>query len=243
VAVAADATKLYSNSEAAGTVLRLSSCKENARMPNITYEAVEQYLYSKLPASDPVLARVEEEAKREDIPIVGPAVGRLLFQLAQISGAKTIFEAGSAVGYSTIWWAKAVGDGGRVIYTDSDTKNAQRAAKNFAEAKMETRIEVRIGDALKFLQEEANESFDIIFNDVNKELYPQVLELAIPRLKSGGLFITDNVLWSGRVTQPESERDERTKAIDLFNDALFARRELFSTIVPLRDGVAIARKL
>jgi caffeoyl-CoA O-methyltransferase len=212
-------------------------------MPNITYEAVEQYLYSKLPASDPVLARVEEEAKREDIPIVGPAVGRLLFQLAQISGAKTIFEAGSAVGYSTIWWAKAVGDGGRVIYTDSDTKNAQRAAKNFAEAKMETRIEVRIGDALKFLQEEANESFDIIFNDVNKELYPQVLELAIPRLKSGGLFITDNVLWSGRVTQPESERDERTKAIDLFNDALFGRRELFSTIVPLRDGVAIARKL
>jgi caffeoyl-CoA O-methyltransferase len=212
-------------------------------MPNITYEAVEQYLYSKLPASDPVLARVEEEAKREDIPIVGPAVGRLLFQLAQISGAKTIFEAGSAVGYSTIWWAKAVGDGGRVIYTDSDTKNAQRAAKNFAEAKMETRIEVRIGDALKFLQEEANESFDIIFNDVNKELYPQVLELAIPRLKSGGLFITDNVLWSGRVTQPESERDERTKAIVLFNDALFARRELFSTIVPLRDGVAIARKL
>ncbi len=170
-------------------------------MPEITYEPVEQYIYSMLPKSEPVLARIEEEARQENIPIVGPAVGRLLYQLAQISGAKTVFEAGSAVGYSTIWWAQALGETGRVIYTDSDPKNAQRAAKNFAEAKVESRIEIKVGDALKFLAEQPKESFDIIFNDVDKEFYPRVLELAVPRLKRGGLFITDNVLWRRRPHQ------------------------------------------
>src|SRR5260221_4225817 len=99
-------------------------------MPEITYEPVEQYLYSMLPKSEAVLARIEEEARRENIPIVGPAVGRLLYQLGQISGAKTVFEAGSAGGYSTIWWARALGQSGRVIYTASNPKNAAPPGKH-----------------------------------------------------------------------------------------------------------------
>ena len=209
---------------------------------NIIYEPVEQYLYSLLPQRDSVLARMEDEAKSENIPIVGPAVGRLLFQLAQISGAKTIFEAGSAIGYSTIWWARAIGDNGRVIYTDSDRKNADRARKNFEEAGVASRIQVEIGDALEILSQQKQE-FDLIFNDVNKEEYPRVLKLAGPRLKRGGLFITDNALWSGRVTQPESETDESTRGVVEFNKALYASPEFFTTIIPLRDGVAVARKL
>jgi caffeoyl-CoA O-methyltransferase len=209
-------------------------------MPNITYEKTEEYLYSLLPESEPVLARIEQEAKGENIPIVGPAVGRLLYQLAIISCAKTVFEAGSAVGYSTIWWARAVGEGGRVIYTDSDKKNAERARRNFEEAGVAQRIQIEIGDALEVLSEQPKGSFDIIFNDVDKEDYPRVLKLAVPRLKRGGLFITDNVLWSGRVA--EKEQDERTRAIVEFNRELYANRELFSTIIPLRDGVAVARK-
>jgi caffeoyl-CoA O-methyltransferase len=212
-------------------------------MKNITYEAVEKYIYELLPQSEPaVLREMEAQAKKRDIPIVGPAVARLLSLVAQISRAKRIFEAGSAIGYSTIWWAMAVGDSGRVIYTDGSLKNAEEARGYFEKSGVAKRIDVRIGDALEILSEEKPESFDIIFNDVDKVDYPRVLRLAIPRLKPGGLFITDNVLWSGRVADSKNA-EPTTKAIREFNRLLFGSKELFASIVPLRDGVAIARKI
>src|ERR1700680_2863593 len=84
------------------------------RMGGITVPEVEDYLYAKLPSRDEVLAEMEADASKNDVAIVGPAVARVLYQLATISGAKKIFEMGSAIGYSTIWWARAVGEGGRV---------------------------------------------------------------------------------------------------------------------------------
>ena len=212
-------------------------------MRNIVYEPVDKYLYELLPQSEPaVLREMEAQAAKRDIPIVGPAVARLLFLLAQISGAKRVFEAGSAIGYSTIWWALAVGDSGRVTYTDGNLKNAEEARGYFDKAGVARRIDVRVGDALEILSEEKLESFDIIFNDVDKEDYPRVLKLAIPRLKSGGLFITDNVLWSGRVADAKNS-EPTTKAIREFNRLLYGSKELFASIIPLRDGVAVARKL
>jgi caffeoyl-CoA O-methyltransferase len=212
-------------------------------MRNITHEPVEQYLYDLLPQSEPaVLREMEAQAKQRNIPIVGPAVARLLYLLAQVSSAKRIFEAGSAIGYSTIWWALAMGESGRVIYTDGNPKNADEARGYFQKAGVEKRIDVRVGDALEILSEEKPGSFDIIFNDVDKEDYPRVFKLAIPRLKSGGLFVTDNVLWSGRVADPKNE-EPTTKAIREFNDLLYGSKELFASIIPLRDGVAVARKL
>ena len=95
---------------------------------------VEDYLYSMLPPRDEVLAEMEAEAAKRKIPIVGPAVGRILYQLALMIGAKKVFELGSAIGYSTIWWARAVGEGGRVIYTDGDRKNADEARRYFDRA-------------------------------------------------------------------------------------------------------------
>jgi len=84
-------------------------------MHGITSEPVENYIYSLLPPRDEVLSEMEAQATKRNIPIVGPAVGRILHQLALISGGKNIFEMGSAIGYSTIWWARAIGDGGRVV--------------------------------------------------------------------------------------------------------------------------------
>jgi len=212
-------------------------------MRNITHEPVEKFLYDLLPQSEPaVLREMEAQAKERDIPIVGPAVARLLYLLAQVSGAKRIFEAGSAIGYSTIWWALAMGESGRIIYTDGNPKNAEEAKGYFQKAGVEKRIDVRVGDALEFLSEEKPGSFDIIFNDVDKEDYPRVFKLAVPRLKSGGLFITDNVLWSGRVADPKNE-DPTTRAIREFNKLLYSSKELYPAIIPLRDGVAVARKL
>ena len=99
------------------------------RMGGITVPEVEDFLYAMLPPRDEVLAEMEVDAGKNDVPIVGPAVARLLYQLATISGAKKIFEMGSAIGYSTIWWARAVGDGGRVVYTDGDQKRADKARR------------------------------------------------------------------------------------------------------------------
>ena len=214
--------------------------KPQWRHHGITSAAVDEYLYSLLPARDEVLAAMEAEATKREIPIVGPAVARVLYQLAQMINAKTVFELGSAIGYSTIWWARAVGDGGRVIYTDGNRKNAEEARGYFERAGVKDRITVKIGDALELLSEEKGQ-FDIIFNDVDKEDYPRVFKLVVARLRKGGLFVTDNVLWSGRVVEKDP-KEATTKAILEFNRLLYSSPDLFTTILPIRDGVAVAVK-
>jgi len=209
-------------------------------MGGITASPVEDYLYSILPAREPVLTEIEAEAAKRDIPIVGPVVGRVLYQLAQLGGAKTVFEMGSAIGYSTIWWARAVGEDGKVIYTDGDAKNAQQARRYFERAEVSDRITIKTGDALELLSEEKHH-FDVIFNDVDKEDYPRVFRLALPKLRKGGLFITDNVLWSGKVAE-KHPKEGSTKAILEFNRLLYNSPDLFTTILPIRDGVAVAIK-
>jgi caffeoyl-CoA O-methyltransferase len=200
---------------------------------------VDDYLYSMLPKRDEVLSEMEDYASEHNIPIVGPAVARVLQQLALTINARKVFELGSAIGYSTIWWAQAVGESGSVIYTDGDAKNADRAQSYFVRAGVSKQVLVHTGDALEILSEEKQE-FDIIFNDVDKEDYPRVLRLVAPRLRKGGLFITDNVLWSGRVA--EKNPDAQTKAILEFNRKLYESKEFYTTLLPIRDGLAVALK-
>lgn len=200
---------------------------------------VDDYLYSMLPKREEVLAEMEDYATEHSIPIVGPAVARVLQQLAMTIQARKVFELGSAIGYSTIWWAQAVGAGGSVIYTDGDSKNAERARGYFERAGVSKQISLHTGDALEYLSEQKQE-FDIIFNNVDKEDYPRVLHLVAPRLRKGGLFITDNVLWSGRVA--EKDPDRTTKVILEFNRKLYESKEFYTTLLPIRDGLAIALK-
>jgi predicted O-methyltransferase YrrM len=206
----------------------------------ITGQAVEQYIYDILPARDAVLAEMERQARAENIPIIGPAVGRLMYLLAQISGARRIFEMGSAIGYSTIWLARAAGAKAEIYYTDGDPKNAQRAKEFFKQAKVERRIRMMTGDALELL-DGVRGRFDMIFIDVNKEQYPAALKKAMPRIERGGLLVTDNTLWSGRVTR--AAESEATRGVQEFNKAVYASKELFPVMIPLRDGVTVCRKL
>ena len=215
----------------------------------VTDPKVENYLYAMLPERDAVLAEIEQQAKERDIPIVGPAVGRLFYQYARLLGAKTVFEMGSAVGYSTIWWAMAVGEGGKVHYTDGSRKNADEARGYFARAGVANRIQIHVGDALEVLSER-KEQFDIVFCDIDKHDYPRAARMAPDRVRRGGLFITDNTLWRGDVAyaagnpdfKPNQEPDEKLRAIVEFNELLYQSPDWYTTIIPLRDGVTVATR-
>lgn len=208
-------------------------------MNRIVSSGIDRYLYDLLPGRDPVLREMEALARKRDIPIIGPAVGRLLALVVEICGAKRIFEMGSAVGYSTIWLARAAGPGAEVYYTDGDPENARHAREYFRRAGVAGRIHILVGDAVRLIDQVPGK-FDLIFNDVNKHQYPAAFRKAVPRLRRGGLLLADNALWFGRVTRKATDR--ATRGIQTFNRLIYSSKELFPVIVPLRDGVAICRK-
>ncbi len=211
-------------------------------MNGITENRTEKYLYSLLPARDAVVREMERHARKHDIPIIGPACGRLLYQLARLVRARRVFEMGSAIGYSTLWLARGVGPRGTVFYTDSDPENARRARDHLRRAGLAARVRFLLGDALALLKSTPGQ-FDLIFNDVLKTQYPEVFRLAVPRVRLGGLFITDNVLWSGRVARPAARDDLNTRAIREFNRLIYGSPRLLTTIVPLRDGFAVCQRI
>jgi caffeoyl-CoA O-methyltransferase len=208
-------------------------------MANILIPAVEKYLAEVVPPRDAVVADMERYAREHNVPIIGPECGRLLYLLTQISGAKRIFEMGSAIGYSAVWFARAAGPQAEVYFTDSDPKNVELAKENFRKAGLTDRVHILLGDAVELIDTVSGE-FDIILIDVFKRQYPAALKKSLPRLKHGGLVIADNVLWSGKVTEPA--KDDDTRGVVEFNKMVYSSGELFPVIVPLRDGVAVCCK-
>jgi predicted O-methyltransferase YrrM len=201
---------------------------------------IDAYLERLTPSGDEILEEMEEYAKREGFPIVGPLVGRLLFQLAVVSGAKNVIELGSGFGYSAYWFAKAVGGSGSVIFTDTSAENARMAADYFSRAGMMDRLKMITGDALSVLEESPG-GFDVIFNDIDKEYYPLVVDTAYEKLRSGGIFITDNVLWSGRVLTDDVSVG--TEGVREFTRRLLEHGGFFTSIIPLRDGLSVSVRL
>src|SRR5262249_55088598 len=188
-------------------------------MNGITLESVENYMRDLLPSRDPVVAEMEDFAKRHRVPIAGPMVGRFLYQLARFVDAVRVFEMGSAIGYSTIWFARALKPGGKVYYTDGSKDNAARARDYIKRAGVTDRVEILVGDALEHIDRVEGE-FDIVFNDVDKCYYPAVYRKAADRVRMGGLLLSDNVLWSGRVADA-AVTDEYTEGVRTFNRLLY----------------------
>ena len=214
---------------------------ENLRSGYIQ-DDVEEYLYELLPKRDAVINEIEEYAAQNRVPIIGPAVARLLTLLVQISGARRIFEMGSAIGYSTIWLARAAGPKAEIFYTDGSAENARRAQDYFRRAGVAKRIRVQVGDALAALKKTPGK-FDLIFNDVDKHQYPDALRAAAPKLKRGGLLVTDNTLWSGKAARPAAAEDNNTRGVQEFNRLTYSAKDLYPVLIPLRDGVTVSRKL
>ena len=206
----------------------------------VEVEAIAGYLEALLPERDSLLTRLEAEAREENIPIVGPRVGGILLMLASLVGARRILELGTAVGYSAIWLARGMGEGGKLTSVEAGETMAERARRNIVEAHLSDVIEVRVGQALSLLAE-MDGAFDLIFNDIDKDSYPQVIPWAKKLLRPGGLLVTDNVLWSGRVADP-SDQDAWTEAIRTYNRILAEDEDMETVILPVRDGVSISVK-
>ncbi len=201
---------------------------------------IEEYLRNLTPVEDEVLREMEEFGRERDFPIIGPLVGRLLYQLAVMIRAKKVFEMGSGFGYSAYWFAKALGNEGFVVFTDLSEKNARLAEGFFRRGGVQKKLKIHIGDSIRVL-EDTQEEFDIIFNDIDKEHYPSVVDKAYKKLRSGGLFVTDNVLWYGRVLTEDPSPS--TKAVKEFTRLLLSEKGFLTTIIPIRDGISLGVKL
>lgn len=207
---------------------------------NFTDPKIDEYIMKSMPKRDEVLREMEAYAKEKGFPIIGPMCGTLLRQLAIATGAKNIFEMGSGFGYSAYWFAGAIPDDGRIICTEGSEDNKIKAMEYLKRGGFDKKIDFHVGRAQNIIKKHDG-PFDIILNDIDKDQYPEAFELAVPKLRKGGLFITDNVLWSSRII--DENPDKATQGIIEFNKKLFAAKDLLSSIIPMRDGLGIAVKL
>jgi len=207
---------------------------------HITEPKIEEYIRSAMPERDEVLKEMEAYARENHFPIIGPMCGTFLRQIARAIQAKSIFELGSGYGYSAYWFAGGMPKDGKIICTEGSQENKERALGYLKRGGYDSMVEFHAAYAQDIIKKHDG-PFDIILNDVDKEQYPEVFDLAVPKLRKGGIFITDNVLWSGRIL--DDEPSESTRGILEFNRKLFGAKDLLSSIIPIRDGLAMAVKL
>ena len=194
---------------------------------------------------DAVLTAMEKYAEQNGFPIVGRATGRFLEVAARSIQARRVMELGSGYGYSAYWFARAVGESGEVVCTEGDPANAERAREYLTEAGVWPRIRYRVGDALEGFAQETGE-FDVVYCDVDKDGYPDCWRAARDRIRVGGLWLCDNVLWSGDVATG-AERTGRlegwTAAIDEHNRLVATDERYVGSLNPVRDGVMMALRV
>jgi caffeoyl-CoA O-methyltransferase len=208
---------------------------------------IEEYLRNAFGGEHAVAEEMEREAEERDFPIVGRNVGVTLEVLARAIGARRVLEMGSGYGYSAYWFARAVGDGGEVHMTEGDPENQHRAMEYLDRAGLADRVRSKVGNALQIIDELDGE-FDVVFCDIDKDGYPEAWRKASDRIRVGGLYLCDNVLWDGNVALPDEEIDEGrrgalTVAVKEHNRLVAADERYRSTIVPTRDGVMVALRI
>jgi len=213
---------------------------------DIVHPAVERYLAGLAQADDePVLLEMEAHAEQEGFPIIGRLCGRFLEVLARSIGARRVFELGSGFGYSAYWFARATGPDGDVHLSDGDADNERKAMDYLSRVGLDEPITFHVGDAVEALARTSG-SFDIVYCDIDKQGYPEAWRVGRQRVRVGGYYICDNMLWSGRVTGEGPQDDVRagwTEAIDATNHAIESDPDFRSFINPTRDGVVAALRI
>ena len=211
-------------------------------MPGISYDKVQDYLSSLVPPREPELQKMEEIAEKDDFPIVGPVCGYYCYQLARMINAKSIFELGSGYGYSTAWFAKAVkkNGGGVVHHTVWDEGLSNRARGHLSALGSVDLVQFHVAEAVETLRQTEG-PFDIIFNDIEKQAYPDSLPVIKEKLRHGGLLIVDNTLWSGRIYDAKNH-EKSTEAIRRFTRDITTDLDWIVSLFPARDGMIVAYK-
>jgi len=211
-------------------------------MAKLSYDKVQEYLTSLVPPREPEMQEMEKYAENHDFPIIGPACGYYCYQLARMINAKSIFELGSGYGYSTAWFAKAVKEngGGVVHHTVWDEDLSKRAAGHLSRLGSGDVVQYHVAEAVATLRQ-TDGPFDIIFNDIDKEAYPDSLPVIKEKLRPGGILIIDNMLWSGRIFDSKNH-DKSTEAIQRFTRDITTDPDWIVSLAPVRDGMIVAYK-
>jgi len=207
---------------------------------NLISPLIEDYILEKTQVEDRLIDEMHKFAEVNEVPIIGPLVGKFLYQMAHLTNAKSIFEMGSGFGYSAYWFAKAFNDKGKVVCTDFSTEHKEAAEKFFKNAGFENYMEFISGNSIEILKQ-SDKKYDIIFVDIDKEQYPDVIDISFDKLNKNGLMIADNTLWYGRVID-DGEELPSTKGIKVFNNILSSDNRFITTILPLRDGITLSYK-
>jgi predicted O-methyltransferase YrrM len=204
-------------------------------------DRVEQYITTLFAPEDDLLRLLREEADRSGLPpiAISADTGRLLQVLIAAIRARRVLEVGTLGGYSAIWMARALPEGGELVTIESDPKCVTFAQRQLERAGVHDRVRIRAGRALEVLPSLDGEQFDLVFLDADKAPLPRYLEWALRLVRTGGIIAADNALWGGRVCDPAAE-DEDTRGVREFNRRLAEDRRLRSILVPTHDGVAIA---
>jgi caffeoyl-CoA O-methyltransferase len=210
------------------------------RTVEVTQE-LQAYMDGLLPPRDHVLARMEEEADRESIPIVDAHEGAFLSLLVKIAGAKRVLELGTATGYSGIWLLRGT-NGGSLTTFEVDHKRAERARANFADAGLGKQALVLEEDAVGGVQK-LQSRFDACFIDLlnsfpSEDVTRRVAELCFERLDPGGLLMADNALRQGEVIRP---KNQQTRNVAFYNEWVAKHPRLESVLIPIRDGLSVSR--
>jgi len=207
----------------------------------IVHPEVQAYLGTLAREEDPLVARMETYAAERGFPLIGRQSGQWLAQLTIMIGGRRVFELGSGWGFSAFFFARAVGPGGQVIGSEKDAWEIEAYQRLFAEHPFAPRIDIRQGGAFEVLAATEGD-FDVVFCDIDKQGYPRALEEGVARLRPGGLFLADNVLWGGKTARHAAPDDTSTRALQAFNEAFFAHPGLDALILPVGDGLAVGRK-
>jgi caffeoyl-CoA O-methyltransferase len=211
-------------------------------MSEINYQSVQEYIANLVPPREPELQKMEEYAEKNKFPIIGPACGYYCYQLARMLSAKSVFELGSGYGYSTAWFARAVREngGGVVHHTVWDNGLSKSAREHLSAMGLADLVQFHNAEAVETLRQTAG-PFDIIFNDIDKEGYPNSLPVTKEKLRHGGLLIIDNMIWHGQTLDP-NDHEESTEAIRRFTRDITSDLDWIVSLIPARDGMIVAYK-
>lgn len=214
-------------------------------MSQITHDYINNYLISIIPPHTGIIKELEHYAKEHNTPIITPDVAGLLAVLIKSVNAKKILEVGTAIGYSAILMCSSAGDGASIATIEKYEENAELAKENIRLAGMEQSIKVLVGDANEVLQQ-VEGTYDMIFVDAAKGHYMDFFEKSIDKLKIGGLFVCDNVLFRGMVAERSlliRRKITIVKRLKKFLHYISNNECLQTTIIPMGDGVSISCKL